>query len=172
MGGDDVELYLIRHANALALGERGITDDAERPLSEQGEDQAHSLAMGLRSRGITFDGIISSPLVRAKQTADILVRDGSPAPPEIQICDGLLPDARPRKLARFLKNRAGQRLALIGHCPHLPQFAAWLIGGKKAQLDLAKSGVACIHCANSEAGKGEGTLQWLVTLDWFANGKG
>jgi len=161
-------LYLIRHADALALGERGITDDAERPLSEQGEDQVRTLAQGLRLKGVTFDAIISSPLIRAKQTADLLVRDWAPAPPEIHVTDALLPDARPRKLARFLKGLGGQRLGLVGHVPHLPYFAAWLIGDKKAQLDLAKSGVAHISCGNGEPGKGDGVLQWLVTPDWFS----
>ena len=68
-----MELYLIRHADALALGERGITDDAERPLSEQGENQCRTLAHGLLQKGITLDGLVASPLVRAKQTADLLV---------------------------------------------------------------------------------------------------
>jgi phosphoserine phosphatase len=67
-----VDLYLIRHADALALGERGITSDEERPLSEVGERQADAAARALQSRGILFDRLFTSPLVRARQTAEIL----------------------------------------------------------------------------------------------------
>lgn len=163
-----MELYLIRHADALALGERGITDDAERPLSEQGEDQVRALAQGLKSKGVQLDAIISSPLVRAKQTADLLLRDWSPAPPEMHVCDALLPEAKPRRLMKFLKGLKGERIALVGHVPHLPYLAAWLIGGKNAQLDLAKAGVAHISIENGFPDKGEGVLKWIVPPDWFA----
>jgi phosphohistidine phosphatase len=165
-----VELYLIRHADALALGERGITDDSERPLSEQGENQVRTLAQGLLRKGISLDGIVSSPLVRARQTADLLVRNWSTTPMEVEVSDTLSPDARPGKLARYLRKLGGQNLAAIGHIPHLPSFAAWLIGGKKAQIDMGKAGVACISCP-AEPSKGSGTLRWLVTLDWFGGEK-
>ena len=69
-----MELYLIRHADALALGERGISEDAERPLSEKGEDQARAAAAALRKRGIELDRLYTSPLLRAHQTADILLK--------------------------------------------------------------------------------------------------
>jgi len=161
-----VELYLIRHADALALGERGITDDAERPLSEQGENQVRTLAHGLLHRGIALDGLVTSPLVRAKQTADLLVRNWTATPMEVEVSDTLVPNARPGKLARYLRKLGGRSLGVIGHLPHLPHFAAWLIGGKKAQIDIGKAGVVCISCPD-EPGKGTGTLRWLVTLDWF-----
>jgi phosphohistidine phosphatase len=161
-----VELYLIRHADALALGERGITDDAERPLSEQGENQTRTLAKGMLQKAIALDGIVSSPLARSRQTADLLVRNLSSTPIEVEISDYVLPDAKPGKLARLLRKIGGRNVGVVGHLPHLPYFAAWLIGGKKAQLDMGKAGVACISCPEDVA-KGTGTLRWLVTLDWF-----
>ncbi len=164
-----MDLYLIRHADALALGERGITDDAERPLSEKGENQVHILAQGLLKKGITLDGIVTSPLVRSKQTADLLVGTSSPAPP-IHVTDTLLPDVRPGKLGRYLRKLGGQHVAVVGHLPQLPLFAGWLIGAKKAQLNLAKGGIACIDCGEAPS-KGAGELEWLVTLDWFSDGK-
>ena len=65
----------------------------------------------------------------------------------------------------------GRNLAVIGHLPHLAVFAGWLIGSKKAQLDLAKAGVASISCPD-EPSKGTGTLRWLVTLEWFTDKTG
>ena len=58
-----MDLYLIRHADALALGERGITDDEQRPLSEKGEEQAAAMGRFFKARGMAFDRIVSSPLV-------------------------------------------------------------------------------------------------------------
>lgn len=161
-----MELYLIRHGDALALGERGITDDRERPLSEQGEKQVEDLGKGFQKKGIQLDLVISSPLVRAKQTAELLVVNGSPAPREIQFSESLLPEAKPTKLARFLRDLGVQRVGLVGHAPQLPRFAAWLIGGKKGRLDLAKAGVVYLTCPDEPA-KGEGVLHWLVTPEWF-----
>src|SRR5262245_19123710 len=69
-----VDLYLIRHADALALGERGITNDEERPLSEKGEAQSDAVAKALAQRGIVLDKLYTSPLLRARQTAEIMLR--------------------------------------------------------------------------------------------------
>jgi phosphohistidine phosphatase len=164
--GTVVELYLIRHADALALGERGITDDVERPLSEQGQNQMEVVARGLRGKGIVLDLIVSSPLVRARQTADLLVRGWSPAPLEVQISETLAPEAKPRKTARYLRDLKVARVGLVGHSPQLPRLAAWLIGGKRAHLDLAKAGVASITC-DDEPAKGTGNLEWMVGPEWF-----
>src|SRR6516162_5646924 len=69
-----VDLYLIRHADALALGERGITDDADRPLSEKGEAQSKTVAKALHRCGVKLDHLFASPLVRAQQTADLMIK--------------------------------------------------------------------------------------------------
>jgi hypothetical protein len=52
--------------------------------------------------------------------------------------------------------------------PHLGELAAWLIGSKKAQVELAKSGVACLRCGDAP-GKGMAVLQWLVTPAWYGD---
>ncbi len=158
-----MDLYLIRHADALALGDRGIASDAERPLSDLGENQARALGKGLRHRGMRFDKVVTSPYLRARQTADALL-SGWPAPvPEVLVCEDLVPDAKPKKLARFL---TGGSIALVGHMPHLGILTAWLIGSKKAQINLAKAGVAHVACGD-EFQKGAGTLVWLVTPEWL-----
>jgi phosphohistidine phosphatase SixA len=57
-------------------------------------------------------------------------------------------------------------VALVGHMPDLAEFAAWLIGSRKTQLDLDKAGVACIRCQEG-LDKGDGMLLWLVTPQWY-----
>jgi phosphohistidine phosphatase len=160
-----VELYLIRHADALTLGEQGVTCDEDRPLSEKGEKQSEAAAKALDARGIALGKLYTSPLVRARQTAEILVR--SWAKPELlEPCDLLAPGNRPRKLSKFLLKSGIERIGLVGHMPDLGTYAAWLLGAKNAQIDLAKAGVCLITCGEMP-GKGLGALQWMVNPDWY-----
>jgi phosphohistidine phosphatase len=162
-----VDLYLIRHADALQLGERGITVDEDRPLSEGGLQQAKQLAAGLQKRKVNLDLVLSSPLVRARQTAEEMLRNWPPAAPKLQICDELCPNVRAKKLARFLRGVAGNAIGLVGHQPDMSRYAGWFIGGKKAHVDFAKGGVACINFPGQPRNK-RGTLAWLVTPAWLA----
>jgi len=161
-----VELFLIRHADALALGERGITHDEDRPLSERGETQARVVGGSLRRRGIHLDRIVTSPLLRARQTAEEIVRVWSPPLPEIHVSPELAPKGRRKKLSRFLRGLGVESVALVGHQPDLGELTAWLIGSRKDQVDFAKAGVAQIACPDGP-GKGLGTLLLLLTPDWL-----
>jgi phosphohistidine phosphatase len=161
-----VDLYLIRHADALALGERGITTDEERPLSETGEAQAEAAARALQSRGILFDRLFTSPLVRARQTAEIMLHVWSRPELSLDTCDALTPSSKSRKLSKYLLKSGGERIGLVGHMPQLGDYASWLIGNKKVQLDIAKAGIALINCGELPS-KGLGALQWLVTPEWY-----
>lgn len=161
-----MDLYIIRHADAVALGERGVTKDADRPLSAEGEAQSRTVSVALQRKGIRLNKVLTSPLLRARQTAENMLRDWSAPAPELVMCDELAPGVRPRKLARFLRKINEQSVALVGHQPDLSEWAAWLIGGKKAQIDFAKSGVAYIICGDPPR-KRAGVLIWLLTPDWL-----
>jgi phosphohistidine phosphatase len=161
-----MDLYLIRHADALALGERGITDDTVRPLSERGENEARQVAKILQKKGMALEKLVSSPLVRARQTAELIVKNWEGQQPEIHVCDELAPAAKPRKLAKFLRKLGGEHLALVGHLPHIAHWACWLIGARKAQIEIAKAGIALITCGDGPR-KDMGVLQWLVTPAWY-----
>lgn len=162
-----MELYLIRHADALALGVGGTSSDAERPLSEEGVAQGRLLAEGLRRQGVQLELVLSSPLVRARQTAEEMLRYWA-APPRLQACEELAPGGRSRRLAKYLRGVDAERVALVGHQPDLGLHAAWLIGSKKAQIEVAKAGVLFIHCPGVP-GKGCGELRWLVTPAWLTS---
>ena len=161
-----MDLYLIRHAEAIALGERGVTTDENRPLSDRGEQEALGAARTLQKRNLSLDKLYTSPLLRARQTAEILLKTWARPDLELETCEYLAPDVKPRKLARFLLKQGGERVGLVGHMPHLAAFAGWLIGEKKVQIDMAKAGVAYITCGEVP-GKDHGTLQWLVTPEWY-----
>jgi phosphohistidine phosphatase len=161
-----VDLYLIRHAEATPLGEGGVTEDADRPLTPKGEAEAKTVASGLHRKGITLSAIVTSPLLRAHQTADAMLRNLPEPAPELKVCEELAFGGKRRKLNRFIKDLGLDKVVLVGHQPDLGEFAAWLIGSKKAQIDIAKAGIACITC-DSKPGQGKGTLLWLVGPEWF-----
>jgi len=161
-----MELYLIRHADAAPLGEGGITADEDRPLTDKGREQLKALASGLKRFGVILDTIMTSPLVRAKQTAEgVLENWGSPAP-SLHMVDELAPQGNRRKLAKELRRHGEGSIALVGHEPDLSQFAGWLIGSRKSRLELAKGGVAHVHFDNG-VGKAEGVLKWLALPEWL-----
>jgi phosphohistidine phosphatase len=162
----NVELYLIRHADALPLGEGGIADDAERPLSEEGQKQAKQIAAGLQRRGVKLDLLLTSPLARARQTADPLAGAKPSLAAKLEECSLLAPGLKPRKLSKALAETGKAVLGLVGHQPDLGEYAAWLLGSKKVQIDLAKAGVAYLKCPEGPE-KGAGRLVWLVTPEWL-----
>jgi len=161
-----VDVYLIRHADAAPLGEWGVTRDEDRPLTKKGEEQARALASGFRAKGIHLGMVLTSPLLRARQTAERMLQEWPNPAPDLRVCEELAPGRRRRKLSRFLRELGSDQVALVGHQPDLGTYAAWLIGSKKAQLDLAKGGVALVLCEQGP-GKGDGKLALLVTPEWL-----
>jgi phosphohistidine phosphatase len=165
-----MDIYLIRHAKAAVLGEQGIDTDAERPLTASGETQARQLAETLQLRGVEFDCIVTTPLVRARRTAEILLQNWKgESVPELIVEEGISPECKPRKLGRVLRELQKERVAVVGHQPDLSNWAAWLIGSKKAYVDFAKGGAAYIAWEH-QLKKGGGALVWLITPAWFGDG--
>ena len=162
-----MDVYLIRHADAAPLGEKGTTDDAERPLTPEGVQQAKVVAAGLQARGVRLTQLISSPLLRAQQTAEYIQNSWEGPAPELRLCDDLAPGGKLKRLGRLLRKSGAEAVGLVGHQPDIGRIAGWLIGDRKVQIDFAKGGVACIHCVDG-ADKGLGTLIWLVTPEWLA----
>ncbi len=160
-----MDLYIIRHAEAQPLGVDGIEEDADRPLTAAGHASSGPLAAALQRQRVHLDRIVTSPLLRARQTAEDLLKELGAPKPELHICDHLAPKGKRRKLTRFLCGLGAQSVAIVGHMPDLAEYAGWLIGSRKAQLDLAKAGVACIHFED-EPDKGAGALIWMVTPQW------
>jgi phosphohistidine phosphatase len=160
-----MKILLIRHADAVPRESNEVPDE-DRPLTEEGKKQCRALAEALRRRGVDLGKIVVSPLVRCRQTVDALLEHWPDPKPEVLVCNALAPEGKDKKLTRFIRGADSERVTLVGHIPDLAEYAAWLIGGKNAQVHLAKSGVALIEC---EAGpsKGGGLLAWLVPPEWY-----
>jgi phosphohistidine phosphatase len=152
-------LYLIRHAIA---GERGpkYPDDNLRPLTARGVDKMRAAARGFADLNPDIDVVATSPLVRAKQTAEIVVAELAPAPAQ-DILGELAPGHSPADLADALgRYRSHQTIALVGHEPDLGRFAAWLIGSS-CPIPFKKGGIACFEVADFPPGR-TSTLLWLA----------
>jgi phosphohistidine phosphatase len=160
-----VNLYLIRHAEARPLGEGDTAADEERPLTEQGEAQAKLIGSGLQKRGIHLGMLLTSPLLRARQTADAILGAWTAPTPQLEVCDALSPGKSPKKLSRHLRTLESDSIAIVGHNPDLSAYLSWLIGGKRAQVHLSKGSVAFVVA--DAVRKDLGTLQWMVTPEWL-----
>jgi phosphohistidine phosphatase len=161
-----MDLYLIRHAEAAPLGEGGVSTDADRPLTDLGREQARRVAAGLQAHGVRPGIFLTSPLLRARQTAEAILEKWPAPAPEVRVCEELEPGTKRRKLAKALTRLDGNTVALVGHEPDLSTFAAWLLGDRKIHLELAKAGVAYLRCAD-KPDKRSAALHWLVTVDWL-----
>jgi phosphohistidine phosphatase len=162
-----MNLYLLRHAHALNIGEQGSQTDEERPLSDEGRRQAELVAGVVKGLGLKFDQVLSSPLRRSMETAQELCRHlGLPAE-VLMTCEQLEPGVSSKKLMKRLRSLEANEVVLIGHAPDLGEHAAWLMGSKRCQLEIAKGGVAAIRC-DAPPRKGVGALTWLLTPELIA----
>lgn len=155
-----IELYLVRHAIAAPRGDEWPDDD-KRPLDVRGVSRFKEAVAGLRKLGVEVDEIFTSPLVRARQTADLLAA-GLPGKPPVRTLDALAPGHEPRsvmaQLARAVRRR---RVALVGHEPDLGELAAHLVGAGRA-LPFKKGGVCRID-VESLSSRRAAALTLLVT---------
>jgi phosphohistidine phosphatase len=157
---DQHTLYVIRHAIAAARGAR-YPDDAARPLTGKGRARFRQVARGLARLGTEVDLVLSSPLIRARQTADIL-SEVLPGHPSVVETDALLPDASFVQVQSELGRRSGAiSVALVGHQPSIGEIAACLAGAGAA-FDLKKGGVCCVDVAGLPPAT-PGRLRWLAT---------
>ena len=156
---DPYALYLIRHGVAAEQGPQ-FPDDDDRPLTSDGIERFRQEVAGLREMGVRLDRILTSPLVRAVQTAEILGAGIGCTAPLVTV-DALRPagryDAVMAALARLGNDRS---VALVGHMPSIGEIAARLVGAKEP-FSFKKGGVCCIETAALPPA-GPGQLRWLV----------
>jgi phosphohistidine phosphatase len=153
------ELYLVRHAIAADRGKEW-PDDTKRPLTERGVARFKETVKGLRRLNVRIDEIFTSPLIRARQTAELLAQ-GVDGKPPVKLLDALAPGhtsaALMTQLARLAKRR---HVAIVGHEPELGELAAHLIGAGRA-LPFKKGGICRIDVGSLSARRA-GSLIWFV----------
>jgi phosphohistidine phosphatase len=152
-----MRLYFMRHAEALD----GADDDA-RPLSPRGWKQARELARLLKDAGIAFDVAYTSPSLRARETAEAVLKVcGAVSPEELKLADALRIGASRRDFEGWLRCLPDARHALVvGHAPTLADRVRSLIGlANPESFRLPKAGIACVSTEDRQAG----ALKFFVT---------
>jgi len=155
-----IELYLIRHGLAEDRGEQW-PDDAKRPLTQDGIAKLRRAAKALTRLEVVLDVMVTSPLVRARQTAEVIA--GGLAPhPHIVVAESLAPGASPAAVLADLEKQAKRsRVALVGHEPGIGELAARLVGTRHPIA--FKKGAICRIDVEALPPSGPGELRWFLT---------
>jgi phosphohistidine phosphatase len=155
-------LYLIRHGIAVDR-EAFEGADADRPLTPEGVRRMRRSARGLQRLGLQLDAVWTSPLVRARQTADILA-DVLSCKESLREEKSLEPAAAPSAVVDQLRGQSKDaRIALVGHEPHLGQLATFLLtGSRRTIIEFKKGGAAAIEITSFRRPP-RANLLWLLT---------
>lgn len=150
-----MELFLLRHANADTLA----ATDEERPLSEKGVAQAMRAARFCDARGVTGMRVLSSPVLRALQTAEIV---SGHLGAELRVVPWLACGMRPQVALDHLRACAdGEAVMLVGHEPDFSRLAAHLLGMPSGeQIEIRKASLTGLAVSSLE--KGGARLDFLV----------
>jgi phosphohistidine phosphatase len=158
-----MNLYILRHGIAVEHGAAGYENDDERPLTGKGERKMWVIAEAIKALEISFDSIFSSPLVRARQTAEI-VAEALKCVKRLELTDTLAPQESAKPLIQFLRDQgAMDDILLVGHEPFLSRLIALLISGDSETSVLLKKGGFCkLSIAELKYGRCA-ILEWLLT---------
>jgi phosphohistidine phosphatase len=153
-----VRLHLLRHAHAGDAHE-WVGDDSLRPLTTKGRAQSERLGRFLCDHGVRPDVIVSSPYVRAAQTAEIVaITLGMTYRKD----ERLALDFGKRQLWDLLDELGAREPMLVGHDPDFSMLLAYLIDS--AGISMRKAALATVDL-ETKLGDGEGVLRWLVPPD-------
>ena len=157
-----MELYLVRHGIAIEREAPKCPAEAERFLTEEGIRKTHEVAKGVAALVETPDLLLSSPYVRAMQTAELFATAMKYPKGKIRKTTLLLPGADVAALYRELaKEKEVASVFCFGHAPHLDELLAAALGSKRDATGLKKAGVACLVLR--KVSPALGTLLWLGT---------
>tara|TARA_B110001454_G_C12723310_1_gene436546 strand:- start:28139 stop:28648 length:510 start_codon:yes stop_codon:yes gene_type:complete len=167
-------LFIIRHAIAEEREEfaKKNTDDSLRPLTAKGKKKLQKMVLSLEKEFDKLDLIITSPYLRAKQSAQVVseITDGT----KIVESAELVPHAPPQSLMKWIRTHCGghKKVAIVGHEPHITSFASYVLSGNPQEsfIEMKKSSIALVEVGNFEdLAPSKAKLQWLaspkITID-------
>ena len=156
-------LYIIRHAWAVDPDDPRWPDDRDRPLTDEGRARWAAMVKSLADRGFAPQLIATSPLVRCRETSQILAA-GVSGKPKTVLLDALAPESDLGQLIAWTNREAGRcrELAWVGHAPDVSHLAAALIGDSRSLVHFSKGAVAAIEF-DGPVQPSSGELRWLVT---------
>ena len=153
-------LYLVRHGIAVDREDPQAPSEPERPLTAKGVQKTRAAALGLQSLHVKPDVLITSPYVRAAQTAEIFAETLGFSLQKIRTHDALKPAANPADIIKEVIRLRAKEVMCFGHAPHLDLTIAYVAGARGVFTTLRKAGVACLEYT---AAHGKWELRWLLT---------
>ena len=157
-----MQLYIVRHGIAIDREDSKCPPEAERYLTEEGVEKTKQVAGAVAALGIHADLMISSPYVRAMQTAAIFASELEYAKQKIRRTDSLLPGAEPGAFLRELAREKDVSTVLcFGHAPHVDGLLAAAVGASRHITSMKKAGVALVELKRLSPPNGQ--LLWLMT---------
>jgi phosphohistidine phosphatase len=158
---EDYELCIMRHG--VAEDRRAGLADAKRALTPEGEEGMRKIAEGLAETGFAPAWVVSSPYVRATETARIVAGCFGPKVP-FDFCGALEPGGSPEALLTFLAGRPQYtRVLVVGHEPDLSALAARLISAGRQSNVWFKKGGCCLISFDDLPARSPGRLIWWLT---------
>ena len=158
-----MKLYFVRHSNAVEPGTPEYDDDSLRPLTEKGRDKMKEIASALKNLEVKPDLIVSSPFVRARQTAEILVKVLK-YKQDLMFSEALIPMGSADDIIGEINEKYNvDELMLVGHEPCLGGLIGTLIAGNPdLAIDLKKGGVCCLSSNDLRTDR-KAVLEWHLT---------
>jgi phosphohistidine phosphatase len=157
-----MEIYLLRHGDAADRLTGGYPRDEDRPLTAAGRDEARDAARALARLGAVPDRVLTSPLVRAVQTAALVAGElrATQAP---AVCDALAPGGSHEAIVTALAAAgSASSVLLVGHMPDLGELAGWLVWGQPEATLAFRTGGLCRITTPALPAPGTGDLRWFL----------
>ena len=158
-----MELYLMRHGDAIDRTLPEAADDAARWLTEEGREETAVMARFLHRLGVRLDLALSSPLVRAHQTAEVVADLIGPA--QIELCEDLVYGGSFSGIVQAISERAPvRRVLLTGHMPSIGRLVGWLAWNQRdCEVRMRTATICRIDLPNESLSPGYGDIRWLMS---------
>lgn len=159
-----MDVYVLRHGKA---GERSLTvkGDSKRELTEAGKKELQCIAKAIKSLDIKFDCVVSSPLLRAKQTAEIALSHVKSKRRSIVVWNELKPESKVKEIFKKLSTlKPDYSVLIVGHEPVLSELIGSMISplNHDISISLRKGGFAHVECSVKSSAV-IGTLRSIMT---------
>ncbi|RTL45139.1 MAG: phosphohistidine phosphatase SixA [Candidatus Melainabacteria bacterium] len=158
-----MKVYLVRHGIAQERLGGAILNDSQRPLTDEGKSEMKQVGHALKRLNVKPDVIVSSPLVRAKQTAEI-IRDVLNFEDELKITDTLAPGGSPSSVYKYLKQFAHvDEIFLVGHEPDIGMLVSNMLWAAADVHFPFKKGAVCRVDVYDLPATSPGVMKWFMT---------
>jgi phosphohistidine phosphatase len=165
-----MQLYIVRHGIAIDREDPKAPAEAERYLTEEGIAKTKQVAKGIAAMGVRADLMVSSPYLRAMQTAAIFAAALDYPEHKIRQSESLLPGAEPVAFLRELaREKNASSVFCFGHAPHMDGLLAATVGAPRHISSMKKAAVAFVEMKRVSPPNGQ--LVWLVTPKLLRKGK-